>query len=97
MELPDLETVTLPEEHLQSLAGTYDSEQIPLEIRIWEEEGNLMVEATGQGSITLDAASETKFRFDPAGLTMEFHADEAGEYRSFTLFQAGMEFLFERK
>ncbi len=97
VELSDLETVTLPEEHLRSLAGTYASGQIPLEIRIWEEEGNLMVEATGQGAITLDAASETRFRFDPAGLVMEFHADEAGEYRSFTLFQAGMEFLFERK
>ena len=97
VELPDLETVTLSEEHLQAFAGTYTSEQIALEISIWEEDGNLMVKATGQGSITLEATSETRFRFDPAGLVITFHADEEGVFRSFTLFQAGMEFLFERK
>ena len=97
LELPDFDTVTLSAKHLQTLAGTYASSQIPLEIRFWEEDGQLMAQATGQGAFPMEPGSETRFRFDPAGLAIEFHADEAGDYRSFTLFQAGMEFLFERK
>lgn len=97
LELPDFDTVTLTAEHLQTLAGTYASAQIPLEIRIWEDDGLLMAQATGQGAIPMEPGSKTRFRFDPAGLAIEFRADETGNYRSFTLFQAGMEFHFERK
>ncbi len=97
VELPDFGTADLSPEHMQSLAGTYASGQIPLEIRFWEDGGRLMAQATGQGAFPMEAASETRFRFDPAGLAIEFHSDDEGEYRSFTLFQAGMEFLFVRK
>ncbi len=97
VELPDFDNIALSEEHLKALAGNYASAQFPLQIRVWEENGRLMAQATGQGAIPLDASSETRFRFDPAGLVMEFHTNEVGEYLSFTLFQAGMEILFERK
>ncbi len=33
----------------------------------------------------------------PAGLAIEFHAGEACDHRCFTMFQAGMEFLFQTR
>ena len=97
IELPEFDTVDLPAEHLQALSGDYNSEQIALEISIWEEDGTLMAQATGQQAFPMEASSENRFRFDQAGLVIEFHADEQDEYRSFTLFQGGQEYLFERK
>ncbi len=100
VSLPDFGIVELPEKHLKLLAGEYESEQIPLGITISQRNGTLIIQATGQPPVAMEASSPTLFRFDRAGLVIEFHPDEENEeksFRSFTLTQAGQEYLFKRK
>ncbi len=94
--IPDFTSVTLSEEHLRQFTGEYSSEDLPIDISVWVEDGNLMAQATGQGTIPLDAESETRFRFDQAGLVMDFAEGDPAP-TSFVLFQAGQEFIFQRK
>ena len=92
-EFPDFTTVKVETAVLQRYEGTYASPQIPLEIRIWVKDGQLMVQATGQSMFPLEAVSDTEFRFTPADIHILF----GGEAQQFTLRQQGMEFIFKRK
>lgn len=98
-ELPDLETVELEESYLEKLAGEYESGQLPLDITLRVSGGQLMAQATGQSEFPLDAQSETRFRFDQAGVVIEFEPPEGedGEFNTFTLHQAGGQYRFQRK
>lgn len=92
-QLPDFSTAVVDPLLLKRYEGTYISKQLPLEIRVWEKEGQLMAQATGQSEFPLEAVSDTTFRFTPAQIQMIFDAQGQG----FTLRQAGMEFSFTKK
>lgn len=76
---------------LDSYAGDYKSEQIPIEIKISVKEGKLSVQAAGQGAFAPKPVSQTRFAFAPAQLEVEFDAPE-----SFTLKQGGQVFKFKK-
>lgn len=67
--------VFAPEE-LDVFTGTYGSPTFPLKIMITRNGSVLTGQATGQPAFPLEATSKTEFRFSPAGLTMQFKADE---------------------
>lgn len=91
-EFPDFTTIKLETDVLQRYEGTYSSTQIPLEIRIWVKDGQLMAQASGQPAFPLEAVSEIEFRFTPADVHILF----GGEAQEFTLRQHGMKFIFKR-
>jgi hypothetical protein len=72
-------------------AGTYKSDQVPLDIKVFVKEGNLYMQATGQPEFPLKATSATQFEFAPARVEVEF--DSAS---SFTLKQGGGSFRFKK-
>ena len=76
---------------LESYAGSYNSDQIPLEIKVSAKDGKLFLQATGQPEIPMKAASATQFEFAPAGVVVEFDSPE-----SFTLKQGGASSLFKK-
>jgi len=76
---------------LESYAGTYKSEQLPLDIKVSAKEGKLYLQATGQPEFAPKAKSPTVFEFAPAGLQVEFDAPGA-----FTLRQGGGTFKFKK-
>ena len=76
---------------LESYAGTYKSEQLPLDIKIFVKEGKLYMQATGQPEFAPKAKSPTAFEFAPARLQLEF--DSPG---SFTLKQGDMNFRYKK-
>ena len=78
---------------LDRYAGTYASAQIPLKIVVTHEGTALKVQATGQPAIPVDAVSQGVFKFDPAGLRMEFSAANP----TFKLKQGGQEFDFKKE
>ena len=78
---------------LDRYAGTYGSAQIPLKIVVTHEGTALKVQATGQPAIGVDAVSQGVFKFDAAGLRMEFSADQP----TFRLRQGGGEFEFKKE
>ena len=95
-EVPDFTAgpVELETGQLEPLTGSYVSDEVPLDIRVFMEGSQLMAQATGQGAFPLTPFSENEFRFEQAGIVMVF--DRAGEPVSFTLHQAGGKFAFRR-
>jgi D-alanyl-D-alanine carboxypeptidase len=103
-ELPDFSErpIELTAEQLAAYAGTYTCPAAaesggPAMLKLWVKEGQLWGGPTEANAIPLTPFSPTTFRFDPAGITLEFGAAEAGAYRSFTLQQGGKEFVYERQ
>lgn len=85
---PNLTTFNVSETVLKSYEGTYSSKAIPLKINIKADKGQLIAQATGQGSFALSPISETEFIFDPAGVKMTFGP------KTMLLTQGGMEIKF---
>lgn len=74
-EVPDFTEKDVNLEVLNTYTGIYSSKQFPLKITVSVNNGALMAQATGQPSFPLTATSDTVFRFDGAGIVMEFVPD----------------------
>jgi D-alanyl-D-alanine carboxypeptidase len=98
-EIPsfDQKTISLTADEMKKYVGVYTTDQLPMEIEVFIDGKTLKAQATGQQSFPLTANSKTKFRFDAAGLVMEFDSLENGKYQHFTLNQAGGSYPFTRK
>jgi hypothetical protein len=83
--------VTVDAAVLASYAGTYKSEQIPIEIKVSVKEGKLYGQAPNQPEFPTKAVSATRFAFAPAQLELEFDGADG-----FTLKQGGQAFKFKK-
>jgi hypothetical protein len=83
--------VTVDAAVLASYAGTYRSEQIPIEIKASAKEGTLYLQAVGQNEFATKALSPTRFAFAPAQIEVEFDGAD-----TFTLKQGGGSFKFKK-
>jgi hypothetical protein len=83
----------LKTEDLDKYLGVYFSTQIPLKITITKNAATLISQATGQSSFPLEATEKDKFKFDPAGIKMEFNPDK----NEMTLKQGGETVLFTKE
>ncbi len=92
LQKPDLKGVQVDAAILTKYAGNYTSADLPLEIVIREDKGQLTAQATGQGVLPLKAKSDSVFTFDPAGATITFTSEE-----TFTLEQGGGVFNYKKK
>lgn len=100
-EIPDFssepEPVELSESELQAYTGYYTSEDIPLEVEVFMEEGVLKAKATGQGAFPLTPHENGIMTFNPAGIKMVFENKANGKYQSLKLQQGGQNFAFTLK
>ena len=92
-KLPTFEKIEISVEILQSYVGTYVSSQIPIKIEITNDGDKLFAQATGQSALPLETIDTTTFKFEPAGIKLEFKADK----KEMILKQAGKEFLFKKE
>lgn len=76
---------------IEAYAGTYKSDQIPLDIKVFVKEGTLYMQATAQPEFALKAKSATQFEFTLAQVVVEFDSPS-----SFTLKQGGGSFKFKK-
>ncbi len=76
---------------LESYAGNYASDGVPLTIKVFVKDGNLFMQAAGQPEFPLKARSATQFEFRAAGVQVEFASDG-----SFTLKQGPGSYLFKK-
>jgi CubicO group peptidase (beta-lactamase class C family) len=90
--IPTFNTAPLKTADLDKYIGVYSSTQIPLKITVTKDNTTLMAQATGQSSFPLEATGKDVFRFDQAGITMEFNLAK----NEFTLKQGGGSFLFTK-
>jgi len=82
---------TVDPKTLESYSGTYNSDQIPLDIKAFVRDGKLFLQATGQPELPLKAVSATQFEFAQAGIVVEFDSSS-----SFTLKQRGVSSRFKK-
>ena len=76
---------------LEGYAGTYKSDQVPLEIKAFVKEGKLYMQASGQAEFPLKAKSATQFEFVQAQIQVEFDSPS-----SFTLKQGAGGYRFKK-
>ena len=83
--------IVLSTRALKKFKGRYGAEALPLEIKLWVENKQLMAQATGQGAFPLTPFAENRFTFEGAGLEIVFEENSA-----FVLKQGGSEYLFHK-
>lgn len=71
-EIPSFQKVDLSSNDLDQYLGIYSSKDIPLKITITKNDKTLMAQATGQSSFPLEATDQNIFKFDQAGIVLEF-------------------------
>ncbi|GGB85313.1 serine hydrolase domain-containing protein [Dyadobacter sediminis] len=91
--LPEFKTISLKPEALNPYLGTYSCPQLPFMITVAKEGNILTAKATGQPLLKLDAVKPDVFRFDKAGIEMEFFTAKS----EFVLKQAGGTYVFKRE
>jgi hypothetical protein len=80
-------------EELQKYLGSYVSKQIPLRIAFTRKGNKLISQATGQMPFELEAMGSHKFKFERAGILIEFKPDS----NQMLLKQGGGTFLFSKE
>jgi D-alanyl-D-alanine carboxypeptidase len=91
--LPTFKTITLKTEDLDKYLGVYSSTQVPIKITITKDNTALIGQGEGQPPFPLEPTEPDKFKFDPAGVKMEFNPDK----NEMTLKQGGGSFLFTKE
>jgi CubicO group peptidase (beta-lactamase class C family) len=91
--IPTFNVIFLKSADLNKYLGVYSSTQIPLKITITKDSIVLIAQATGQSSFPLEATEKDKFKFDQAGIKMEFNTEK----NEMTLKQGGGNYLFTKE
>lgn len=92
-DVPSFEEVEVDSNILDRYVGEYSSTQLPLKITITKEGSSISAQATGQSAFPLTATATNVFKFDPAGVVLEF--DESKN--QMTLKQGGGVFMFTKE
>jgi hypothetical protein len=90
--IPTFETITVKTEDLEKYTGVYSSPEVPLKITVTKDKTTLFAQATGQSAFPLEATEKDKFKFDTAGVVIEFNTEK----NQLTLKQGGQQFLFTK-
>lgn len=92
-QIPSFAKIEVKPESLDQYLGLYGSLQIPLKITITKNGTLLTAQATGQPGFPLEASAINTFKFDQAGVVLEFSPAE----KQMKLKQNGHEFLFTKE
>ncbi|MEZ5046506.1 MAG: serine hydrolase domain-containing protein [Chitinophagaceae bacterium] len=92
-EIPNFKSYTLSSEDLDPYLGVYADASFPLKITISKNGNVLMAQATGQGAFSLEASEKNIFKFDQAGIVLEFKP----ENKTMTLKQGGGVFTLTKE
>ncbi|GAB3638149.1 serine hydrolase domain-containing protein [Hymenobacter arcticus] len=78
---------------LDRYAGTYANPQLPIKITMTREGSTLRSQATGQAAFPLEPVRAGVFKFEQAGIQVDFAADKP----TFTLKQSGGTYVFTKE
>ena len=92
-EIPEFNTFKVDAETLEKYVGVYGSTQIQLKITITRNNETLVAQATGQSAFPLEATAADKFKFEQAGVVLEFNAAD----NSMVLKQGGSVFNYKKE
>lgn len=92
-DIPSFKTLELTTEELNKYLGVYSSDEFPLKITISKSENILLAQATGQSEFSLDASEKNIFKYDAAGIILEFNPVQ----NQMTLKQGGGKFILNKE
>ncbi|MBN2665280.1 MAG: beta-lactamase family protein, partial [Bacteroidales bacterium] len=92
-DIPEFSTYQASSEDLDSYLGVYSSAQIPIKITITRKNNTLIAQGSGQPAFPLEATEKDKFKFDQAGVVMEFNPAN----HTMILKQGGGQFEFKKE
>ncbi|SMC61416.1 serine hydrolase domain-containing protein [Pedobacter nyackensis] len=92
-QIPSFKEVVLKKEELDSYLGIYASTTMPIKITFTKNGTSLVAQATGQAAFPLEAVAKDKFKFDGAGIVIEFNAEK----QEMALKQGGQMTLFTKE
>ncbi len=93
-DLPEFkEAIEVDPAVLEQYTGVYSSPELPLKITFIIEDGTLTAQATAQPAFPLEAYDIHRFRYDPAGIKIDFIPEE----NKLILKQAGTAFEMTRE
>ena len=92
-DIPVFSAYHVSPEELDSYLGVYVSARIPIKITITRENNTLIGQGTGQPSFPLEPSGKDVFKFDQAGVVMEFNPANG----TMILKQGGGQFEFKRE
>ena len=92
-QIPTFETVAVSPEVLDKYIGVYASPDFPLKITVTRDGATILAQATGQRAFTLEATAQDKFKFDAAGIVLEFDAAK----NQMVLKQGGRDSVFAKE
>lgn len=70
--IPTFEAIVIKSEDLDKFTGVYSSAEFPLKITVRKDNDKLSAQATGQGAFPLEPFEKYKFKYDAAGIILEF-------------------------
>jgi len=91
--IPNFSTIELTSKDLDKYLGVYSSQQVPMKITLSKNDKTLSAQATGQSPFPLEATAADKFKFDQAGIELEFNPTE----KTMVLKQGGGKFTFTKE
>jgi len=91
--LPEFTTYLLKPEELERYPGVYSSPQIPVKITLFNNNGKLFGQGTGQSAFPLEATAKDNFKFETAGITIRFDPVKP----EFVMEQGGGKFTFTKE
>lgn len=74
--IPDFKTISLTDADLKPYPGVYSSAAIPIKITIAQNGNMLTAQATGQSAFNLEPVTKEAFKFDAAGIEINFDASK---------------------
>ncbi|HPF50565.1 MAG TPA: serine hydrolase domain-containing protein [Draconibacterium sp.] len=92
-DMPEFSLYEVSPEDLDKYIGVYSTPAIPMKITITRDNKKLISQGTGQPSFELEATGKDKFKFDMAGIVIEFNPTEA----TMIVKQGGMEMLLKKE
>ena len=73
-EIPTFKSYNYENDNLDRYLGVYAAENFPLKIAISKSGNNLLAQATGQSAFELEGVEKNKFKFEQAGIELEFNS-----------------------
>jgi outer membrane protein assembly factor BamB len=96
IEIPEVEQIAVEPSVLETYVGKFKNDEIGLGLDVRLEDGNLILQATGQGPLTLRALSQTRFEaIEFTQVQIEF-AGRGGLIEQAIIHQAGQVLPFPR-
>ena len=95
-EIPKFNTHEVPESILDEYVGAYHSDLLQMDFIIAKDGLSLTCQTQDQLAFILEAVDDFNFKYEAAGLVIEFKRNDQNIVDQLILKQAGMEFVFSK-